>query len=237
MAALPTPFRGPLSIAQIAAGMNAATVNAARLAGDARLLLSNGRWPSVASFAALSIEESGKVVILRRFLIANKDEIKSLWREYRSHTKKNLNWILPDLVAKGARKLEDFRPIVDQSSDHPDVLDSVKQLGFYSDCLGNAHWSIPAEVIDESLASQLVKTAEVLAPGRTIAVRELELWVKHMKPVWKKDYEGMKNALMNWYADLQAEGLMPSGPNEMEAFVRVGLNITQAEQLHSNQKA
>jgi AbiV family abortive infection protein len=124
MADLPIQFRGPLNIGQIAGGMNAATANAARLATDARLLLSNGRWPSAASLAALSIEESGKVVILRRFLTATEDEIKSLWKEYRSHTQKNLNWILPDLVANGARKLDDFRAIVDRSSDHPKVLDS-----------------------------------------------------------------------------------------------------------------
>lgn len=236
MNVLPTPFRGPLTIVQIAAGMNAATVNAARLASDARLLFSNGRWPSAASLAVLSIEESGKLVILRRFLLASEEQIKSLWKDYRSHTKKNLNCIVPDLVAEGARKLEDFLPIVDKTSDHPQMLDTVKQLGFYSDCLGKGYWSLPDEFVDEELASQWVRTAEILSPGREITVRELELWVKHMKPVWKKDSEGTKTALANWYGEMQAEGLMPAGPNQMEAFMRVGLNITQANQLDANQK-
>jgi hypothetical protein len=47
----------------------------------------------------------------------------------------------------------------------------------------------------------------------------------------------MKEALANWYADMQAEGLMRAGPNEMEAFVRRGLNIAQAKQLNSKLKA
>jgi len=75
MSDLPTPYRGPLDVAQIAAGMNLATSNAARLAKDARLLLENERWPSAASIAALSIEESGKVVVLRRFLNATDEEV------------------------------------------------------------------------------------------------------------------------------------------------------------------
>jgi AbiV family abortive infection protein len=231
MADLPIPYRGPLDAAQIAVGMNLATSNAARLASDARLLLENQRWPSAASIATLSIEESGKVVILRRFLTASDEELKSLWKSYRTHTKKNLNWILPDLVASGARSLEDFRPMIDSTSDHPAILDSIKQLGFYSDCLENAHWSDPKSIVDEALATQLVKTAEILSPARVVTVRELELWVKHMAPVWKKSADWMKAALVNWYAEMQAEGLAPAGDNPMAAFVKNGLNISQAKQL------
>jgi len=170
------PYKGNLSLTQIAEGMNCATKNARRLADDAGILLENRRFPSAASLATLSIEESGKVVILRQFITASdNDERSNLWKEYRSHKKKNLNWILPDLVAKGARKLDDFLPIVDKSSDHPEVLDSLKQIGFYTDCLGSAHWSIPDEVVNEKLASILVKTANILAPEREITVKELEL--------------------------------------------------------------
>lgn len=84
-------YRGKLSVAQVAGGMNAATQNAARLAADARLFFSNARWPTAASVAALSIEEAGKVVILRRFLTASDEEIRALWKDYRSHTRKNVN--------------------------------------------------------------------------------------------------------------------------------------------------
>ena len=231
------PYRGPLTAEQIAVGMNAATANARRLAQDARLLLDNQRWPTAASVAALAIEESGKVVILRRFLTAAAGEIKGLWREYRSHTKKNINWILPDLVAKGARRLDDFKPIVDSASEHPEVLDATKQIGIYTDCLGRAHWSLPAEVIDEKLAQNLVTAAELLSPERTVSVRELQLWAEHLGPVWNKNPEWMKQALINWYAAMQAEGLAPEGPNKMLVFVKEGLTIGQAEQMGSKREA
>ena len=42
--------------------------------------------------------------------------------------------------------------LVSGDSDHPYVLDQLKQIAFYTDCLGDAHWSIPDEVIDESPA-------------------------------------------------------------------------------------
>lgn len=231
------PYRGSLTTEQVAAGMNAATANARRLAQDARLLLDNKRWPTAASVAALSIEESGKVVILRRFLTATTDDIKGLWKEYRSHTKKNVNWIFPELVANGARRLEDFRPIVHATSDHPDILDATKQLGFYTDCLGTARWSLPDEVVDEALAKSLVTAAEVLSPERTVTVRELELWIEHLGPVWNKNPEWMKQALVNWYGAMQAEGLAPTGLNKMQAFVKDGLSIAQTKHIGTEGEA
>ncbi|MDH0759330.1 AbiV family abortive infection protein [Pseudomonas juntendi] len=81
--------------------------------------------------------------------------------------------------AYGARSLEDFRPLYDNASDHPYLLDQVKQLGFYTDCLGQkANWSIPDQVIDSELATSLVDTAELLSQGAPVTERELELWVR-----------------------------------------------------------
>ena len=58
-------YRGRLTAAQIAQGMNAARDNAQRLATDAATLLDARRFPTAASLAFLSIEESGKISILR----------------------------------------------------------------------------------------------------------------------------------------------------------------------------
>ncbi len=79
------------------------------------------------------------------------EEIADAWRDYRSHTRKNVSWLLPQLVEQGARKLDDFKTLFEESSDHPYVLDQLKQIAFYTDCLGGAHWSMPQEVIDGSL--------------------------------------------------------------------------------------
>jgi AbiV family abortive infection protein len=227
----PAPFRGTLTLAQVTRGMNGASENAERLYTDAAAMLAGKRWATAASLAVLSIEESGKIVILRRFITATPVEIRVLWKEYRSHTKKNLNWIFPDLVQAGARTLEQFRPIVNPDSNHPEVLDSVKQLGFYTDCLGDAHWSIPANVISEPLATQLVETARVLLPKRTVTELELRLWAKHMIPVWMTNWEEMKAGLANWYADTQEEGLMPAGENDMQAFLGQGLTHAQLRKI------
>jgi AbiV family abortive infection protein len=156
-------YRGQLTPAQVAEGVNSASRNSARLAGDAKLLLENGRFPSAASIAVLAIEEAGKTSILRGLAVANDDEeIKKEWKAYRSHTSKNVQWILPRLVTEGARKLGDLRSIFDRDSDHPLLLNNIKQLGFYTDCLGDAHWTEPAEIVDEQIAKMLVEVAQIL---------------------------------------------------------------------------
>ena len=213
-------YKGELTPQQIADGMNAAVRNAKRLADDASLLLRENRYPTAASLATLSIEESGKVSILRALSTArSSDEIKDEWRNYRSHTSKNQSWILPQLVENGAQKLEDFRSLFDAESDHPFLLDQVKQLGFYTDCLGNRHWSAPEDIVDEALARKLVMTANILARDSCYTGREIELWIEHVGPAWKKDMAWMKQALVNWYAAMQAEGLSPEGENKMRGFI------------------
>jgi len=217
-------YRGKLSADQVAVGINAALQNAKRLAEDASLLFEAGRFPSAASLAILSIEESGKVSILRSLALAKtKEDIADAWRDYRSHTKKNVSWLLPQLSAQGARKLDDFKALFEESSDHPYLLDQLKQIAFYTDCLGRAHWSKPQEVIDESLAKILIHVAKLFARDKNVSKTEIELWIKHIGPVWKRAPSWMKQALCNWYREMQDAGLAPAGGNEMEKFIKSGL--------------
>jgi len=217
-------YKGKLNAAQIAAGINAAIQNAKRLIEDASLLFEACRYPSAASLAILSIEESGKVSILRSLALARTSEdIADAWRDYRSHTKKNVGWLLPQLVGQGARKLDDFKPLFEESSDHPYVLDQLKQIAFYTDCLGEAHWSMPKEVIDESLAKLLIQIAKILSSDKYVSKTEIELWIKHIGPVWKRAPSWMKQALCNWYREMQDAGLAPAGENEMEKFIKSGI--------------
>lgn len=214
-------YRGRLSVAEIAKGMTVAGRNARRLANDAAKLLAAGRFPTAASLAALAIEEAGKAPILRALALAKDDaEIKNAWKAYRSHTSKNGTWLFPALAASGARKLDDFRSLFDQDSNHPFLLDQLKQLGFYTDCLGAGHWTVPTEVVDEDLARTLVNVADVLANDKDVSEKEIELWIEHVSPVWKKSPAQLKIALLNWYGAMQAAGLKPEGENKMEQFVR-----------------
>ena len=212
-------YKGALETSQIVAGMNAAVTNARRLANDARVLVDAGRFASASSLAALAIEEAGKISILRELALARtQEDIKDAWKRYRSHRSKNTHWILPQLAASGASNLEELRQVVDPKSDHPALLDRIKQIGFYTDCLGEAHWSIPAEVIDESLAIHLVSTAELLSTSRQFTELEVELWKKHIEPVWKGNMRWMKKALVKWGEDMVANGLMDDS-KKFERFV------------------
>ena len=221
-------YKGRLTPAEITKGMNAALVNAKRLADAASLLLEKGDWPLAASIAALSIEESGKVAVLRSLSVAHSDQdVARCWQEYRCHTKKNVMWLLPQLVAAGARRLDDFGSLFDEQAEHPFLLDQVKQIGFYTDCLGKAHWSVPTEVIDEELARALVKTAGLFVEPKRVTEAEIELWIKHMGPVWKGPKELMEHALVQWYNEMHERGLADSGLNAMEEFILHGVGKEQ----------
>ena len=143
--------------------MNAAARDSKRLFDDAKLLLERCRYPSAVGLAILSIEESGKLRILRELALArNQEELLDAWREYRQHTSKNQLWLVIESVLTGASRLQDFGHLFDPNSEHPQLLDQLKQISLYTDCLSNGHWSVPDGVVDMSLSKMLVEVAEVL---------------------------------------------------------------------------
>jgi AbiV family abortive infection protein len=207
-------FNGRLTPAKIADGMNAAERNAKRLAQDARLLLDAHRYATATAVAILAIEEAGKSAVLRGMSVAKTDdEVKKAWKDFRSHTRKNVLWILSDMVQRGARKLDDFGPMFNPESDHPYVLDQIKQLGFYVDCVGKGKWAEPCNVINDALAKSFVETAELFASEKSVTHAHMELWVKHMGPVQGGSLAWMKKAFENYYAELQERGLEAAGDN------------------------
>ena len=214
-------YKGALTAEQIAAGMNAARRNAKRLADDAKGLLKTESYPSAASLAALSIEESGMVSILRQLAMAPDQEIRrQAWKDYRSHRSKNTMWILPQLVSDGARHLDDLRAATDHTEEHAALLDHVKQLAFFTDCLGKAHWSEPSHVIDKELAQTLVTIVDQFATTETISIKEIELWIEHMQPVYGSPLDRMKTALETWFAAMRQHGLRVEDNSTVQDFIR-----------------
>lgn len=202
--------------------MNAATRNARRLAADARLLLNAGSAPSAVALAALAIEENGKVAILRGLSLARTDiEIKASWKDYRSHVRKNAHWIFVDLVLGGARQLEDFRSMYDKDAEHPHLLDQLKQITLYTDCLGDRHWSEPAVAMDRAGAEQIIRVAELLAqsPKREIQAREIELWIEHMGPTRERPMDEMKVSFREWNEAMKCEGLIEENSADLDDFL------------------
>lgn len=216
--AKPSQYRGKLDVSGVTAGMNVAIRNARRLLEDAELLQAQGRSPSAAALAILSIEESGKLQILRRMSIApGQDELNAGWKDYRRHTSKNPHWIVGELIANGARQLRNFRSAV-ESGEHADILDALKQLAFYSDCYGDrAYWSEPKDAINSDLASYIIEQARVVLPVREVNEREIVLWVEHVGPHYAKPRMGA--AVVDWYAALKSEGLSDIDPDSVSRFI------------------
>ena len=215
-------WKNTLKASQIADGMNAASCNACRLLDDAITLFDLERYPSAISLAILSIEESGKIGILRELALARDGkDVKEAWKAYRSHTKKNVMWLFPALASGGVDKLDGFKMLFSESSDHTSILDDLKQIGFYTDCLGKAHWSIPAEIIDKNNTEEIIQIAKVLAKDERYTNREIELWIKHLKPVWKGNMGSMKDALNNWFNEMVDEGLQVEGKQSFSSFIDI----------------
>jgi AbiV family abortive infection protein len=218
-------FSGYITPRLAAAGIEAALANARGLYADAELLIEKHRWGRAAALSILAIEEVGKVPVIREILLArNSEELVASWRSYRTHTAKSLIHLWPVLAAKGAKHIEDFREIYDRSREEPLMLDAIKQLGFYSDACGKCNWSQPEEVIDSDLARSVFSMANLFVnrgPSAFQSEAELEIWVKHLKPVWKGPMSEMKNALAACYAEAQGLGVLrgTSSAGEMMNFL------------------
>ena len=184
------------------------------------------RLPGAVSLAILSIEESGKGPILRQLALATtEEEVSKVWRDYRSHTKKNIMWLMPQLVANGARRLEEFKPLFESEAEHPHVLDQLKQVSIYSDCLGKAHWSEPSKVVDRDLAATLTRIANLLLSDNEVTAEEIRLWIKHMHAVRHKTFAEQKEALLHWYAEMLELELVDSGVNLVEVLDWLGIRL------------
>tara|TARA_B100000424_G_C22887534_1_gene472176 strand:- start:192 stop:902 length:711 start_codon:yes stop_codon:yes gene_type:complete len=214
-------YKNNLNNLQIANGMNAASENALRLIEDANILFDQQRYPSALSLSILSIEESGKVSILREMAIArNGKELKTAWQAYRSHTKKNVAWIFLDLIKNGANKLEDFRDMFKPNSEHPYVLDNLKQIGFYTDCLGQSNWSIPTNIIDRDITRSILNVAECLTTETNHTEREVELWASYLGPVKYESLQHQKAALHDWFIAMKKEGLIKEEKVSFDDFLK-----------------
>ena len=213
-----TQYKNKLTAEQTSFGIGAAIDNAKSLLQDAILLFDNGRYERAAALAILAIEETGKLAILRTiFLEDDVIVIKKEWQNYRRHTQKNLAWILSDLVKKGARNLKDLNPIFDEKSDHGSILEDLKQLALYSDCFSSCKWSIPSESITKEISKLLLETAKGLVLKGNSAMTttaELEIYYKHLKPVWKTDSKSMNEALVKCCNEAEDKGLIEKGTTQ-----------------------
>jgi AbiV family abortive infection protein len=222
-----TQYNNQVTPEQASEGIRIAEQNAKSLLEEAELLLEHKHWSRACALSILAIEEAGKPHILRSLLLArNQDDLREGWRDYRRHINKNAIWILPVLIANGARTLDDFRAIFDENSDHTLELETVKQIALYSDAYEDCNWSCPINVIDKDLAENIYKIAKLLIESQSGAMStqaELEIWVKHMRPVWKQSNVQMKLALVDCYTETEEKGLLSGKPTAKDMARFMGL--------------
>jgi len=91
-----------------------------------------------------------------------------------------------------------------KNSTHFQLLDDLKQLCFYLDVFSKGKMSIPSKVANKDIALSI-----------------LEIWIKHLKPIWKQDMDKMKQALVNCYSELEEKKLIEKGStSKMSDFLR-----------------
>lgn len=215
-------FKQIISLEKAAEISNGAIQNAKSLLEDAKLLFEHGKYPRAISLAILSIEESGKPSIVRSIILEDDaKEILKLWKSYRRHQDKNSMWIVPELILNGARTLENLRKVVDPKSDHPQILDDLKQLCFYSDVFTNGKLSLPVNVANKKVAKDIIAIAESSIKETFNSKDALEIWIKYLKPVWKKEMDSMKEALLSCYIELEEKNLIEKGmASKMTDFLK-----------------
>lgn len=219
-------WRGPLTPAVAADGINAAYRNARRLLKDAEQLAATGSYPTATALAVLAIEEHGKASIIHLIVLAkNPDTRKKHWQEYTSHTAKNAAWVLLNLIKAGAKTLDDFRIIFDESSPHPFILDDFKQWGFYTDCRGRM-WSEPEKQITPEICREVLTCAVALIrTARDYTAEQMECYVRHLSPVWididrptDAERQAMRKAMADYSIECQQQGWMSPGLDPAEFF-------------------
>ncbi len=113
--------------------------------------------------------------------------------------------------------IEELRPIFDEKSDHGNILDQLKQLSFYTDALSECKWSTPKKIITKEISETLINVANNLIMGKNndmTTEAQLEIYFKHLKPVWKADMFKMKEALIACYQEAEVKGLIKAGTTE-----------------------
>ena len=217
-------WRGALTPAVAAEGINAAYRNSRRLVNDAEKLFLISSFPTAMTIAILAIEEYGKAAIIHRILLAKTDRARQVhWREYTSHTAKNTPWVMPNLIKSGAKTVDDFRLLFDEASLHRFVLDDFKQWGIYTECRG-VEWSEPQKTITSEMCGEVLSYAKaLLSTARVYTEEQMLCYVKHLSPVWTEraedaDTNAIREAMKNYAIECQQRGWMSLGVDPADFF-------------------
>ncbi len=143
------------------------------------------------------------MAVLREIATApNQGDLNKAWKRYRDHQAKNVMWLAGPLRLQGAKSLRDFGKIHDPSSDHPAILDAIKQLGLYTDFNTKRIWKEPDEIIDEKVSKAVIAIAGYCCPKKEVSTREVELWIRHVGGRYTSQ------SLVAYFTAMKDEGLI-----------------------------
>ncbi len=202
-------YRGVLSPADAAQGMVAARENAGALLADARFLFEDGRVTRVVGLAVLAMEELGRIHLLRSLVLARNDaERREIWSAVGAHTPKSFVVGIP-ILARTAASLEAFGALMDQRRLEA-VLEAFKELSFHAQFEAGLGWVTPEAHVSREAAEAVLVAAESLVVERAAfeTEAELEIFVRHLKPVWRTDMGAMREALMRCGREAEAAGVL-----------------------------
>lgn len=201
-----------LTANKAAEGIKVIMENSQSLLSDAILLFENNRFERAFTLSILSIEESGKIAILRSILLEdNQKELNKLWKNFRTHSEKNWGLSFLNIPIDESTKLEDFKSLFENTNNQGQEFDNLKQLSIYTELFKNSNWHSPKNIISKSLARNTLNTTKLFVNDSLSAMTtepELELWIKHLKPVWKGELTSMKQALKNCYKEAEQLGVL-----------------------------
>jgi AbiV family abortive infection protein len=204
-----------------AEGINAIKSNAHSLINDAELLFEHGRFERATALSILAVEEAGKVSIIRSILLEDdQKELNKEWKRFRNHLDKNWGLAFFEAVQHGNKHFDELKSLLSDEKSKKS-FEYLKQLAFYTEYFKNKKWSTPDKIIDKNLATSILRSAKVFVGDKKSSVstkEELELWVKHMKPVWKKNNTLMKQAIINFYKEAEEKGILSGKANARHAI-------------------
>ncbi|MFP8490009.1 AbiV family abortive infection protein [Gracilimonas sp. Q87] len=214
-------YNQKLTPEKAAEGINAIKSNAHSLIDDAELLYKHGRYERATALSILAVEEAGKVSIIRSILMEDdQKELNKEWKRFRNHLDKNWGLAFFEAVQKGNNHFDELKYLLSDEKSKKS-FEYLKQLAFYTEYFKNKNWSTPDKIIDKDLATSILRSAKVFVGGKKSSVstkEELELWVKHLKPVWKKNNTLMKQAVINFYKEAEENGILSSKANAIHAI-------------------
>jgi AbiV family abortive infection protein len=122
-------YRGKLTIEKAAEGIEIIKENSKNLLQEAELLFNNNMNQRAFTLAVLAVEENSKIHIIKSILINDKPEqLRELWKDFKSHTEKNWPLDFLNLPEKSVSSIDKLRVFLMDQGKSSKNLDSKKQL-------------------------------------------------------------------------------------------------------------